>query len=436
MKKPLLALLFFTSLLSAQDPVAINPDRVNANLQALKQFGINEQKGNDRIAYSDYELEARSFLIQKLKKLGLEVQVDFSGNISALRAGSDPKAPTIAFGSHIDAVPNGGHYDGNVGSIGALEVMETLVENNIETKHPFELLIFTNEEGGVFGSRALAGKIKPAALAVKTNSGYTNAEGVKRLGGDPEKIDAVIRKPEQLHAFMELHIEQGSTLYENDIEIGVVEGIVGLKWWDVTITGFANHAGTTPMHRRQDALLAAAAFTLKVNEVIKSYPGRHVGTVGRIAAYPGAPNVIPGKVVLSLEIRDLDAQKIALLFDRIQEEANHIGEKYNTRFQFSPIDATSDPALTDKRIQQIIRDKADLLGLSHLDLPSGAGHDAQDMALLTPTGMIFIPSVDGISHAPNEYSTPQAIAKGTQLLLNTLLEIDQTDFNPQLENLK
>lgn len=431
MKYPFLLLLVLSTSLHAQQIVEINSFRVNDNLQALKQFGLNAQQGNDRVAYSDHERNARSFLIEKLQKLGLTVNIDQAGNLSARRPGHDPKAPIIAFGSHIDAVPNGGHYDGNVGSIGALEVMETLVEKNIQTTHPFELLIFTNEEGGVFGSRALAGEIKPEALAVVTASGYTNAEGVQRIGGDPENIEAVIRKPEDLHAFMELHIEQGSTLYDQNIAIGVVEGIVGLKWWDVTIGGFANHAGTTPMNRRKDAMLAAAEFTLMVNRVIKSYPGRQVGTVGRIAAFPGAPNVIPGKVVLSLEIRDLDSSKIAQLFEHIQQEATLIGEQYNTSFNFSPIDATSNPALTDPRIQQIIRDQADRLGLSHIDLPSGAGHDAQDMALLTPTGMIFIPSVDGISHSPQEYSTPEAIAQGTELLLNTLLEIDRTPLGNQ-----
>jgi N-carbamoyl-L-amino-acid hydrolase len=431
MKYPFLLLLVLSTSLHAQQIVEINSSRVNDNLQALKQFGLNAQQGNDRVAYSDHERNARSFLIEKLQKLGLTVNIDQAGNLSARRPGRDPKAPIIAFGSHIDAVPNGGHYDGNVGSIGALEVMETLVEKNIQTTHPFELLIFTNEEGGVFGSRALAGEIKPEALAVVTASGYTNAEGVKRIGGDPENIEVVIRKPEDLHAFMELHIEQGSTLYDQNIAIGVVEGIVGLKWWDVTISGFANHAGTTPMNRRKDAMLAAAEFTLMVNRVIKSYPGRQVGTVGRIAAFPGAPNVIPGKVVLSLEIRDLDSSKIAQLFEHIQQEATLIGEQYNTSFNFSPIDATSNPALTDPRIQQIIRDQADRLGLSHIDLPSGAGHDAQDMALLTPTGMIFIPSVDGISHSPQEYSTPEAIAQGTELLLNTLLEIDRTPLGNQ-----
>ena len=418
-------ILLSCSFFSLHGQYTINAKRLQTTLEQLQQFGQNSEGGNDRIAYSQHELDARSYLIQRMKKIGLQVNIDAAGNISALRPGTNQNAAVIAFGSHIDAVPNGGHYDGNVGSMGGLEVMETLVEQNITTLHPFELLIFTNEEGGVFGSRALAGKIDASALEVVTSSGLTNSAGVQRLGGAPENIRSVARTPDMLHAFVELHIEQGSTLYEKNIPIGIVEGIVGLKWWDVTITGFANHAGTTPMNNRQDALLAAADFIKMVPRVVRSVPGTQVGTVGRIAAYPGAPNVIPGKVVLSLELRDLSSEKIKTLFDTIQQEAAKIGEQTKTSFAFAPIDATSDPALMDQRIQKIIKEEATILGYNTLSLPSGAGHDAQDMALITPTGMIFVPSVDGISHSPKEYSTPEAIAKGTQVLLNTLLRLDK-----------
>ena len=423
--KNYILLLLSCCCFTLQAQYQINADRLEQSLKKLQQFGNNAAGGNDRIAYSQHELDARAYLIARMEKIGLQVRVDAAGNISAVRPGTNPKAPIIAFGSHIDAVPNGGHYDGNVGSMGGLEVMETLVEQNIPTEHPFELLFFTNEEGGVFGSRALAGKIDTSALDVVTSSGYTNREGVLRLGGAPDKIKSIARSPNQLHAFVELHIEQGSTLYEKNIPIGIVEGIVGLKWWDVTITGFANHAGTTPMNNRQDALLAAADFIKMVRRVVRSIPGRQVGTVGRIAAYPGAPNVIPGKVVLSLELRDLSSEKIKTLFATIQQEAAKIGEQTNTSFAFAPIDATSDPALMDQRIQKVIKEEATTLGYDTLSLPSGAGHDAQDMALITPTGMIFVPSVDGISHSPKEYSTPEAIARGTQVLLNTLLRLDK-----------
>ena len=233
----------------------------------------------------------------------------------------------------------------------------------LETKHPLEFIIFSNEEGAVFGSRALAGKIKKETLDVVTASGYTNGEGVARIGGDPSKIMEVKRTSEEVHAFLELHIEQGNILYKNGLDIGVVEGIVGLKWWDVEITGFTNHAGTTPMNDRKDALIAASKFVLAVNEIVTGIEGAQVGTVGRIQAFPGAPNVIPGKVVTSLEIRDLDVEKIQRIYSLIEQRANEIGDETQTNFKFLPIDATAEPALTNPRIQNVIRTKCFSLGL-------------------------------------------------------------------------
>lgn len=411
------------------DKLKVNTERLTSQLKKLSTFGMNSNGGNDRVAFSDYDIEARVYLTSYLENLGLKVYVDPAGNLIAKRDGFQNFLSPIAFGSHIDAVPNGGHYDGDVGVIGAIEVLETLIENNIQTKHPLEFIIFSNEEGAIFGSRALAGKIDQATLDVQTASGYTNGEGIARLGGDPGKVMDVKRSPEDLHAFLELHIEQGNVLYKNKLDIGIVEGIVGLKWWDVEITGLTNHAGTTPMNDRKDALIAGAQFVLAVNEIITQTDGAQVGTVGRIEAFPGALNVIPGKVVTSLEIRDLSAEKIALMYQQIEARAYEIAKMTQTIFKFNPIDATAEPALTDVRIQDIIRQNAMDLNYTYKTLPSGAGHDAQDMAVITPTGMIFIPSVDGISHAPEEYSTPDSISKGTTILLQSILDIDKIEFN-------
>ena len=423
--------LFFlclTGINAQKSPLQINAERLEAQLQKLSTFGMNSKGGNDRVAFSDYDLAARAYLTEYLTALGLTVEIDAAANLIAKKKGKDQSLPVIAFGSHIDAVPNGGHYDGNVGVIGAIEVVETLIENNIQTQHPLELIIFSNEEGAIFGSRALAGKIDQATLEVPTASGYTNGAGINRLGGNTAHVLNIKRNPETLHAFLELHIEQGNRLHQKQIDIGVVEGIVGLKWWDVEITGNTNHAGTTPMEDRKDALIAAAQFILAVNEIVTQTQGAQVGTVGRIKAYPGAPNVIPGKVIASLEIRDLDAAKINSLFQQIKKRSEAIAATTQTQFEFKPIDATAAPALTDPRIQEVIRQNAEALNYSHITLPSGAGHDAQDMAVLTPTGMIFVPSVNGISHAPEEYSTPEAIAKGTTVLLNSILAIDNILF--------
>ena len=423
------SLVFFNDLYSQNRIINVNSERLNKNLIKLSEFGINSNKGNDRLAYSDYDISARKYLINYLKEIGTEVKIDYAGNIVAFRKGKKDKLKPISFGSHIDAVPNGGHYDGDVGVISSIEVLEVLIENKIYTDHPLELIIFSNEEGAIFGSRAIAGKIDNKTLDVITSSGFTIREGIKRIGGNPEKVFELARNKNDVHAFLELHIEQGNILNSNKIDIGIVEGIVGLKWWDVIISGFANHAGTTPMDARQDAMIAAAKFILNVNQVVNSFEGSQVGTVGRISAYPGAPNVIPGKVVLSLELRDLSKEKIELLYKKIKEQSKFIAKQTKTSFEFKRLDATAEPALTDLRIQKVIKAVSDKFSYSSKVMPSGAGHDAQDMALITPTGMIFVPSVDGISHSPQEYSTPQSISKGANVLLNSILKIDKIKLN-------
>jgi len=423
------SLVFFNDLYSQNRIINVNSERLNKNLIKLSEFGINSNKGNDRLAYSDYDISARKYLINYLKEIGAEVKIDYAGNIIAFRKGKKDKLEPISFGSHIDAVPNGGHYDGDVGVISSIEVLEVLNENKIYTDHPLELIIFSNEEGAIFGSRAIAGKIDNKTLDVITSSGFTIREGIKRIGGNSEKVFELARNKNDVHAFLELHIEQGNILNSNKIDIGIVEGIVGLKWWDVIISGFANHAGTTPMDARQDAMIAAAKFILNVNQVVNSFEGSQVGTVGRISAYPGAPNVIPGKVVLSLELRDLSKEKIELLYKKIKEQSKFIAKQTKTSFEFKRLDATAEPALTDLRIQKVIKAVSDKFSYSSKVMPSGAGHDAQDMALITPTGMIFVPSVDGISHSPQEYSTPQSIAKGANVLLNSILKIDKIKLN-------
>ena len=291
------------------------------------------------------------------------------------------------------------------------------------------MIIFSNEEGALLGSRALAGKINEGTLMVKTVSGYTNGEGVNRIGGDSNKIFEVKRAHGDIHAFLEMHIEQGNKLYKNNIDIGIVEGIVGLKWWDVNIYGFANHAGTTPMSDRKDGMIAAAQFILMVNKVVNSFEGAQVGTVGRIEAKPGVPNVIPGFVNLSLELRDLSSKKIQDMFNLINQNAKIIAQKTSTKIEFEPIDATGEPALMDKRIMNIIKEASKDFKYSAQVMPSGAGHDAQDMALIAPTAMIFVPSRDGISHSPEEFTSFEMIYKGANILLKTIVELDKTKLD-------
>ncbi len=252
----------------------------------------------------------------------------------------------------------------------------------------------------------------------------TVRDGIRHVGGDPDRLDLAERKPGDIKAFIELHIEQGAILDEEEIDIGVVEGIVGIRWWDITVEGFANHAGTTPMNRRWDAMVTAAELALAINRIATELPGRQVATVGKIQAFPGAPNVIPGEVVMSLEIRDLDATKMQQVFDLVAAEAGRIGDSRNTPIRFQEIDVASPPAPTDEQMRRVIAASAEDLGLSFRLMPSGAGHDAQDMAMITPTGMIFVPSRDGISHSPREFTSAEDMANGATLLLRTVLSID------------
>ncbi len=409
-------------------PTLVNGERLNAHIAELSQFGKNDFGGVSRVAYSDFDKQGRAYAMGLMRAAGLTVTIDAGGNIWGRRAGSDPSRKPIVFGSHIDSVPEGGNFDGPVGSLGAIEVAQTLGEKGITTKHPLEVVIFQNEEGGTVGSRVLTGEVSADDLTLSTKSGKTIGEGITFIGGDVNQLAAARRAPGSIAGYVELHIEQGGNLEAEKLDIGVVEGIVGIGWWDVTIEGFPNHAGTTAMNNRRDAMLAAARFTDMVNRVVTSVPGRQVGTVGRIQAFPGAPNVIPGKVICSLELRELDAAKQAMLFERIKGEAEHIGTATGTTFSYKPTHESA-PALCDTRVQKFVEQSARGLGLTTKYMPSGAGHDAQHMARLGPAGMIFVPSVGGISHSPKEFSHAKDVANGANVLLSTVLAIDAAPWS-------
>ena len=407
-----------------QASLRVNGDRINAHLLELSQFGKNPQGGVSRVAYSEADRAARAKVMEWMRAARLEPAIDYAGNIIGRRTGRDASRKPLLFGSHIDSVPEGGNYDGNVGSTAAIEVAQTLAEHGIVTRHPIEVTIWQNEEGGLFGSRAVSGQLTPAELSLISNSGKTVEQGIRFLGGDPAKLAQVKRAKGSIAGYFELHIEQGGTLEQTKTDIGVVDGIVGIKQWEVTVTGFQNHAGTTAMDQRHDALLSAARFVEMVNRVVRGIPGRQVGTVGRIQVFPGAPNVIPGKVTCTLELRDLDDAKIDSMFRQIRQEADAIGKQNGTQFAFSELHVNA-AAPTDPRMRKFVDDAARSLGLSTRVMPSGAGHDAQAMAQLGPAGMIFVPSVGGISHSPKEYSKPADIVNGANVLLGAVLAADQ-----------
>ena len=407
------------------DNLKVNGQRIASRITELSKFGQSENGHGYRVAYTKGDIEGRAWFMELMKKAGLYPTIDAGGNIIGKRKGKNQSLKPIAFGSHIDMVPDGGNYDGTLGSISALEVIEVLNENKILTEHPLEVIIFANEEGGTIGSMAMAGGLTKDGLQQKSQSGLTMAEGIKAIGGNPDNIQSCVRKKGDLHAWLELHIEQGGILERENLQIGVVEGIVGIVHWVVTVEGFANHAGTTPMSIRQDALLAASRFIIAANEVINSVKGNQVGTIGKIAATPNAYNVIPGKVVMGLEIRDLSIDKIEMLFREIQKRAATIAKLTKTTISFERQANASKPALTNKILQQTINTSAKALGFSTKLMQSGAGHDAQEIAAIAPVAMIFVPSVGGISHSFKEFTKIVDMTNGANVLLQTILSVDK-----------
>jgi N-carbamoyl-L-amino-acid hydrolase len=362
-----------------------------------------------------------------MKQSGLAVRVDPAGNIFGLRAGSE-NLPSLLFGSHIDSVLHGGNFDGDVGSMGAIEVMRTLKDRDVKTRHPLEAVIWANEEGnhfgiGTLGSGVAAGSLGPEILQIKDEHGLTLADWLRRYGQNPAHLtDARIPRG-ALAAYLELHIEQGPNLYETKVPIGVVQGIVGIKRWDCIVTGFANHAGTTPMNRRKDALAAASKDVLAVRDVVRAEEGSQVGTVGYVKVAPGAVNVIPGRVEFPVELRDLDAAKTDRMWEHIQQRFAETDKAENVETRCTLTDH-SEPARADSALQVAIRDSAKSLGLPTTDLPSLAGQDAQEIARIAPMAMIFVPSKDGISHSPKEFTSWQDVATGTEVLYRSILLLD------------
>ena len=324
----------------------------------------------------------------------------------------------------MDSVTDGGNFDGPVGSFAAIEVARSLREQNIRLRHPLEVVVWQNEEGGTIGSKLAIGDMTDADFDKVARSGKTIREGLALVGGDMTRWREGVRKPGDIACYIELHIEQGGLLEKAGLQIGVVQGIVGLRWSEVTITGFANHAGATPMDQRQDAMLAAARFTVAVNEAIRSEAGRQVATVGRLNVSPNTTNVIPGQVVLTVDLRDLDKAKLTRFQQRFEQMGRDIGASSGTTFTFKQL-VDSDPAIADPKVMDWIDSSAVALGLTRQRMPSGAGHDAQEIARIAPMGMVFVPSVGGISHSPKEFSKAEDITHGANVLMNAVIAADQ-----------
>ena len=403
----------------------VESERLANRMETVSRIGATPEGGGSRTAGSDADLAARDRFAGWLREAGLEVRIDLAGNLIGRLPGADSSLPPLLTGSHLDSVPEGGNFDGIVGSIGALEAAAVIAASGAPLRHPLEVAVFFNEENGKTGSRALAGEVTREEMELPLYGGFTLGEALARVGGSPDRITEAALSPGHYAGFVELHIEQGPTLATEGIEIGVVQGIVGIRRFRVRVSGFANHAGTTAMGIRRDALVTAGRFLVAVHEETQAWPGRQVATVGRIEAHPGAPNVIPGEVELSLEIRDLEMETIEALYQRFQELGHELARRNQTSITFEPYylsrAAPCDPAFMDT-----VEAAAESLGYSNLRLPSGAGHDAQSIAVLAPVGMIFVPSRDGISHSPREFTSVADITNGARVLLESLRRLDRT----------
>lgn len=408
-------------------PPTINAARLNRSLEELGRIGESPQ-GMQRLAYSPEDVAGRQYVMGLMGRAGLETRIDRAGNIIGRKEGSAPGLPAIAMGSHTDTVPNGGKYDGALGVLAAIECAQTLADSGHSLRHPVEVLVFTNEEGTryhrwLLGSRAMAGLLEPADLNAVDDEGVPLSARLADIGGDLMRIGEAQRGPDEMAAYLELHIEQGPTLHQSGTSIGVVTGITGRTVLEVQIMGTANHAGTTPMAGRHDALVSASKLVLAAQRLATDLEICRVATVGSIQAQPNAVNVVPGAVRLGVEFRDLDMASLAAAEGVIRDEAGLVAAADGVTVEVRRQESTNAVPI-NTGMQALVQEAAQRGGLTWERLPSGAGHDAQAMAAITQAAMIFVPSLAGISHSPQEYTKPTDCANGARVLLNLLLLAD------------
>ncbi len=391
-------------------------------LEGFREFseiGRDADGGMQRIAYSPEDRRAHAWIAQRMVAAGMTVRNDAAGNTIGHYPGSEPQRAPIGLGSHTDSVPSGGRFDGVLGVLGAIACVAALHRAGRRLRHPIEAIDFAAEEGtmpgGTVGSRAMAGNLPPENLGQPAWDGRTLADHLQGAGLTPARIGEARRAPGSLAAYLELHIEQGGILDREHCALAAVEGIVGMRHYAIAVGGRANHAGTTPMELRDDALVKAAPLIARVSEIAREC--RIIATVGRVRVVPGAPNVIPGAVELSLDMRSLDEDRLDRAEAAVRAALAPIGASLES-FGQTPV-APADPSIF-ATIQRVCADS----GLPWRTLPSGAGHDAMNVARLAPYGMIFVPSRGGVSHAPDEFTDDEALVVGVRALLTTLERID------------
>ena len=406
--------------------LSINRERLQADLESLSQIGRQPDHGIYRMAFTEGDMAGREWFRQRVIDTGLEFFQDGAANLHA-RFNWDGKRPSVMMGSHLDTVPGAGHLDGALGVLVALECLRRIQEEALPLDFPLEAIAFSDEEGrfgGMLGSQAIAGMLTPESIlsAVDLN-GVTLSEAMASVGLNAMDALHARRHADSIHAFLELHIEQGPILDKMGISIGNVDAIAGLFKWEVSLIGTPNHAGTTPMDMRSDAFMGLSEFSSEIQRILDENGGaRSVATIGRVEIHPGAANVVPGRVEFSLEARDTEQRVLGDLADAFRRALSAIARRRGLMFEFKVLSEIR-PVKCDAGIIETTENVAKALKLPLLQMASGAAHDTQIMANITRAGMIFVPSKDGRSHSIAEWTDMDDIEKGANVALNTLYRI-------------
>lgn len=404
--------------------IRVNEERLREDLRALGEIGWDPARGLSRTTFSPAHVAARAWFLERAGEAGLETRIDSAANHSAVLPGP-PGSRTVLVGSHLDSVPGGGRYDGALGVVCALEVLRAAKDAGVKLRLSLEAVDFTDEEGtlaGMLGSSALAGVLTPESLATPRSGRERLLTELARMHLSEDGLRAARRDPQSLAAYLELHIEQGPLLEREGIDIGVVTGIRGNLSFEVTLTGEARHAGTTPFEARRDAGHGAALAALAVRDVTtREFPGC-VANVGDVELEPGAFNVVPGRARVRLECRSVDPDELDRLAARILDRIRAVADECRLEVEIQRV-AHWAPAVTDPEVRRAIAGAANALGLSLLELPSGAGHDAQVLAQIVPVGMVFVPSVRGISHDRSEHTRWEDCVNGANVLLGAAVAL-------------
>jgi N-carbamoyl-L-amino-acid hydrolase len=402
----------------------IDGKRLLADVEALAAVGDTGDGGNCRLALTDEDAGGRELVVGWMRALGLDVRVDRIGNVVATRAGTDDGLDPVMTGSHIDTVRTGGRYDGTLGVLAGLEVVRALDDAGVRTRRPLAVAFFTDEEGSRFAPDMLGSLVYAGGMPLEDALDTVAIDGAV-LGDELERIgwagDAPVPGPAP-HAYVELHIEQGPLLEEQGVTIGAVTGVQGISWQELTLTGQSNHAGTTPMRLRRDAGYAAAEVAIAVRRLAADLGGHQVGTVGRIDLHPNLVNVVAARATLTVDLRNTDEAVLATSERGLRARVDEIAAAEGVTGSWRSLARLAPVAFAEDVISLVERAAGDR-GHTVMRLPSGAGHDAQMLARMCPTGMVFVPSRGGVSHNPAEFTEPEDLAAGCQVLADVLVEL-------------